>query len=596
MKTQLHERYKHEDVKQKSLDISLIKRLLTYLRPYRLWVAFAIGILVVSKALEAWVPIQIGFLVQSILSFTGSDADVFYQNIVSSCLFILTWIFLIYLLDTLNIMIKNWIGQKAIFTMRTEVYQHAERLPMSFYDRYPIGKLMTRTIHDVEQINQLFSESVIPLIGSIVLFIGIILGIFYINWKIGLLMTVIFPFIYWLTKYFSTHQRRSYNTLRSIVSAMNSFMQEHLMGVHVVRTFGLVQKEKNRFKEINEDHYQAHLETAHQFAFFFAGIEYLQSLTMISVFVFLAVTSVHFEAGTFFTLSLYSLMVFRPLFDLAERYNVLQSAMAAAERVFEVLDTPIEHLSSTSGPMLNEIQTIEFDQVWFAYEGENWILKGLSFTLNKGESLALVGMTGSGKTTIMNLLLRFYDFQQGNIRINGHDIQEYSIKDLRHQFSVILQDPVIFSGTIKENITLYDPELTDEQVKTSAEYVNLSSIVARFSDGFEHVLNERGSSLSVGEMQLINLARCVAHSRSVVMFDEATSNIDMKTEKMIQDSMRKILKSRTALVIAHRLSTIKDVDRILVLSQGVIVESGSHQELLELGGVYEKLYQLQFTT
>lgn len=590
-----HERYAQEEVKFKSIDYQLIKRLLFYLFPYKLWVILAIGMLIISKAIEAWVPIQIGQIVQILLNAQGRDIQLF-KEILSTSLIILGWISLTYLLDTLNILIKNWVGQKAILALRMQVYDHIERLPVVFFDHHPIGRLMTRTIHDVDQINLLFSESIIPLIGSLVLFVGIVIGIFILNWWIGLVLCLIFPFIWGLTHYFRSRQRHSYSLIRSIVSAMNIFVQEHLMGLHVIRTFGLHSVERQRFEAINRDHLYANLETVRHFALFFSGIEFLQNLAMISVFVLLIIMNPmekNFQAGIFFTISLYSLMVFRPLFDLAERYNVLQSAMAAAERIFDILDTPAETRGPSPGLPLKGIETIEFKDVWFAYEKENWVLKGLSFQLRKGESMALIGTTGSGKTSVINLLLRFYEFQKGEILINGQEIHKYAVANLRGQFSLILQDPVIFSGSIYDNIALYESKIAPSQVQESADYVNLTPAIRRLPGGLQYVLTERGTSLSAGEMQLISLARAIAHPRSVLIFDEATSNIDVQTEKNIYDTLQKILINRTALVIAHRLSTIKNVTRILVLSKGVVAESGTHPQLLEVKGIYEKLYRLQ---
>ncbi|MBA3723107.1 MAG: ABC transporter ATP-binding protein [Parachlamydiaceae bacterium] len=601
MKTNNQEHDTIEEMKVKSIDYILIKRLLTYVQSYRIWVILAIGLLIISAAIETWVPIRIGQIAQTIVGHQEeSDTEksqIFYAA-VAGCGILLLWILLNYVLDVLNILIKNWIGQKAIFTMRTQVYEHIQQLPMSFYDHQAIGRLMTRTIHDVDQINQLLSESVIPLIGSFILFIGIFIGIFFLNWKMGILFCFIFPMIWGLVQHFRHQQQISYNSVRSILSKMNAFIQEHLMGVHIIRHFGLYSSERKKFEEMNYDYYKANLDTVKHFSFFFTGTEFLRNLTMISVFLLLAYISPDefgLHAGAYFTISIYCFMIFRPLLDLAERYNVLQAAMAAAERIFKVLDTPIESKGACPGLVLNEVETIEFQNVWFAYENENWILKGLTFSLNKGESLAIVGVTGSGKTTIMNLLLVLYDFQKGRILINGQDIHQYSIASIRNQFSVILQDPTIFSGTIRDNITLYDPTINIEQVEMSAKYVNLKPIIDRFPSRYDHILTERGSSLSVGEMQLIALARAVAHKRSILVLDEATSNIDIHTEHLIQETIKKMLGQQTALVIAHRLSTIKDVNRILVLNQGVVVESGTHQQLLDAHGIYEKLYRLQFS-
>jgi ATP-binding cassette, subfamily B, multidrug efflux pump len=339
------------------------------------------------------------------------------------------------------------------------------------------------------------------------------------------------------------------------------------------------------------------MEAVHHFSFFFAGIDTLQNLSLIAIFVFLFVFShpgQSFQAGNFFTFSLYVVMVFRPLLDLAERYNILQSAMAAAERIFEVLDTSVEQEGPTPGLPLNEIQSIVFEDVWLAYEKDNWILKGLSLTLQKETSIALIGMTGSGKTSVLSLLLGFYPFQKGRILINGQEIQNYNLFNLRRQFSMIIQDPVIFSGSVADNIALYDSTITLQQIQESAAFVNLLPFIEKFPHQFDHYLTERGTSLSAGEMQLISLARAVAHRRSVLIFDEATANIDIHTEKIIQDALKKVFHHQTALIVAHRLSTIRDVHVIYVLHQGKVIESGTHDQLLHQGGVYEKLYRLQF--
>lgn len=595
------QRYLREDVKTKYLDTVLIKRLLEYLAPYWMWVCIAVGALLLSKSIEVWIPIQIGSLSQFILDHVQSYIDPenkpAFQEVLSKAFLILGWILLSYVLDVFNVLIKNWVGQKALFQLRTQVYHHIQHLPVSFFDRHPIGRLMTRTIHDVDQINQMFAEGVIPIMGSTFLFIGIIAAIFFLNWRLGLLMLTLLPMIWWFTHRFRYYQRRSFSTMRSILSAMNTFVQEHLMGVMIVRHFNLHRREQQAFEQINEDYFAVNVETVHHFSLFFAGIEFLQSLSLICVFVILFLfpsSDTGFQAGTYFAISLYGLMVFRPLFDLAERYNVLQSAMAAAERIFEILDTPLEPEGPQPGLPIEKIESIAFENVWFAYEGENWILKGISFTIHHGESIALVGLTGSGKTSVINLLLRFYEYQKGCIYLNGKDIRDYSVPRLRQLFSVILQDPVIFSGTVKDNIGLYDASLTNERIKLSADYVLLTPRIDHWPDHFETRLTERGGSLSVGEMQLLSLARAVAHGRSFLIFDEATANIDLQTEQLIQRALKKILTHQTAVVIAHRLSTIRDASRIIVLHQGQIKEIGTHQDLLAKQGLYEKLYRLQF--
>ncbi|MCE2983214.1 MAG: hypothetical protein LW832_06575, partial [Parachlamydia sp.] len=408
MNETVDKRYVEEKLKKHTLEWKVIRRLMTYFYPYRGWTLAALLLLIFSKGLEAWVPVQIGHLTQTILfSLNGRQAggEALFFHVMEKGLIILGWIFASYAFDTGNIYIKNYVGQRALLTLRNDVYRHLLKLPVSYFDRQPVGRLMTRTIHDVDQINQLFAESLIPIIGSTFLFFSILIAVFMINWKIGLVVLGIMPLAWGITRHFRTCQRLAYQSLRSILSAMNVFMQEHLMGIGIIRSFNLQEQQQQTFNTLNRDYYKANMETIHHFALFFAGIEWIQNVSLVVIFVILVQfpnPGQGFDAGTFFTMSLYGLMVFRPLADLAERYNVLQSAMAAAEKIFEVLDTSIEEEGAQPGAELNSIDSIEFQDVWFAYEEEHYVLKGLSFKVNKGESIALVGMTGSGKTTILN--------------------------------------------------------------------------------------------------------------------------------------------------------------------------------------------------
>jgi len=602
MNPSYRQRYTQEDVQSTAFDDQLIYRLLHYLYSDRWKVCIGLIMLFISRGIEAWIPIKLGQVAQEIIAYGSkslSEQNLFFHHVVMVCLLLVGWVIFGFILDILNIVIKNWVGQKALFKLRMQVYERIQHFSMSYYDQSAIGRLMTRTIHDVDQINQLFSESVIPLAGSLFLFICMFIGMVFLNWQVALLMTLFLPMIWGFTRYFRSSQRESYQAIRSIVSAMNTFVQEHLMGASIVKGFGLHATEKEKFDEINQDHYTANIETIHQFALFFSGIEWMQNLTMISVFallVYFTPMGSGFEVGTYLTVNLYTLMIFRPLADLAERYNILQSALAASERIFDVLDTPLEEKGPQPGLKLTTIDSIVFENVWFAYQQEEWVLQGLSFSLKKGESIALVGTTGSGKTTIMQLLLRFYSYQKGNIWINGYSITDYAVENLRQQFSVIWQDPVIFSGTVADNIALYDPSLTLTQLWQSTDDVYLSPLIERLPKQMETVLSERGTQLSAGQMQLIALARAVVHHRPVIIFDEATSHIDSQTEKLIQQALQHMLKHKTALVIAHRLSTIQDLKRIPVLVDGVVAEEGSHQELLQQKGIYETLYRLQTTS
>lgn len=600
MKHKYHRRYHKERLAPHSLDASLIKRLFSYLLPFKGVLLISLVFLILSKAIEAYIPIYIGTLTQQILTSFQLDTagkDLELSHVIHATLWMLGLLLMSCSMEMCNVFLKSWIGQKAIYNLRTEVYDHILKLPQAVYDRTPVGRLMTRTIHDVDQIDQMFTESVVPLLGNFFLFICMGVAMVFLDVRIALLAAILLPMVGALLYNFRTHQRRCYELIRSVVAALNTFVQEHLTGVSVIRSFGLEKQEKKRFEELNEDHCNSYLESVEHFGFFISGIDFLSSLSIILVFmllVFFAAPATGFQVGTYFTFSLYSMMFFRPLIDLAERYNVLQSALAASERVFEILDQPEENPGPSNGPNLTQIDSIAFENVWFAYQKEEWVLKGLSFQLAHGESLAIVGITGAGKSSVMNLLLRLYEFQKGTIKVNGVDIRSYAVKDLRAHFSAIFQDPVLFSDTLEENIRLYDPSISKSKVEEAVEFVHLKPVVDRSPAGLQQKLTERGKSLSMGERQLVSLARAVAHDRSVLIFDEATANIDTATEKVIQTALAKILKSKMALVIAHRLSTIQDVHRILVLHQGVAIETGTHQQLLQKQGLYEKLYRLQF--
>lgn len=594
----LFKKYHREQVAQKRMDSHILLWLLGYLKPYRAFVGLAIALLVFAKMIEAFVPLYIGLMTRQIMEAFHGDllqkgaAKAF---IIQGSLWALGLLLLAYLFDTLSMYIKNRVGQRAVSTLRFQAYERILHMPMAYHDKNAVGRLITRTIHDVDQVNQMMTESVVPIFGSLILFTCMVIGIAIMDWRVALIFLGLMPVVLWLTNYFRSNQRRWYDIIRNILTSMNAFVQEHLSGASTVRYFGLEVQEKKRFDHLNEDFHIANLETVKYFSLFIAGIDFLQSLSLILVFVTLilfAVPGSGLNIGTFFTFNLYAIMFFRPLSDLAERFNVLQSAISAAVRIYDTVEQPSECFEEGYEGVLDRVETISFEDVWFAYEGENWVLKGLTFEIREGESVAFVGMTGAGKSSIISLLLRFYDIQQGTIRVNGKDIREYPLHALRRLFGLVLQDPVIFSGNIEENITLHRPEIHPE-VREAVQFVSLQEFISRFPDGLHHKLNGRGQTLSAGEMQLISLARAVASGRKVLVLDEATANIDSATEKLIQQVLEKLLFQRTALVIAHRLSTIKDVHRILVINEGRIVESGSHQELIQLKGIYEKLYRIQ---
>lgn len=578
--------YDRDKVSLQGVDVTLLRRLFNYLWPYRTYMILSIILLMFAKAIETTVPILVGRLTTEILIPENHILPDLLRNwgIGLGALLAAGYGF-----EAINVLIRNWVGQKALLTLRSQIYDAIQRMPVSFFDRQSVGRLMSRTIHDVDQINQLYSESLVPMLGNILLLLGIAVAVVYLSWQVALITVLVAPPLWWLTHRFRQEQRRCFELIRAIVSSLNGFVQERLMGVSTIRIFGSQKREKSEFEEINADHCTANLESIRNLALFTAGIQFLHNLVLIMIFaslVFLATKPGAFDAGMFFTFSLYALMVFRPIADLAERYNVLQSAIAAGERIFDILDREREDYGS--GDTLGNIETITFDDVWFGYQEGNWILRGLSFSVIKGESIAIVGATGAGKTTVMSLLLRLYDIQKGSIEINGRDIRAYSLSSLRRQFSVVSQDPILFSGTLAQNIAMQDSAVDPNAIERAAIYVNLGRLE------LDYMISGSGSGLSAGEAQLITLARAVAHNGSVYILDEATANIDSASERQIQVAMNKILAEKTAIVIAHRLSTIQHADRILVMSHGKVAEQGTHEQLLQLKGIYEKLYRLQF--
>lgn len=592
--------YKNEQVVSLFKDKDLLKRLWGYVRDYRTLIFVTVFLLLCAKMIEAAVPLYLGRLSQIIIDHIGVDGaeDGPQLDLILKTGFLLIGLlFVSYVIESCNILLRSWIGQKGLYTLRTRIYEHVIIMPLSYFEKSTVGRLMTRTIHDIDQINQMLTESLIPIIGNIFLFAGIFLGIVIIDWRIAILTAFILPVVWWLTRHFQYYQRICYERVRTVAAALNTFTQEHLMGASIIRNFGLQAQTKKEFEKINGDYCAAYQKSIHNFSFFMAGIDFLQNISLILAFVIIVVftpAGSNFQIGIFLTFSIYVIMFFRPLSDLAERYNVLQSAMSAAVRIFDLLDQNTEKKIDTGKIELAEIETIAFEDVWFNYEKDDWVFKGLTLDIRKGKSYAIVGVTGEGKSTLISLLLRFYEPQKGRIAINGRDIHEYTLASLRSQFSLVLQDPVIFSGTIAENISLYDHSISREEIEDVVNYLGMEFFIQQYPEGVDRLIQSQGKGISTGEMQLISLARAIVHKRSMFILDEATANVDTATEQMMQNAIKTVLQGQTALIVAHRLSTIKDVSNIIVLKDGKVAEIGSHQVLLDKKGIYEKLYRLQF--
>jgi ATP-binding cassette subfamily B protein len=531
-----------------------------------------------------------------------------------------------------------------MFSLRMELFSHLQRLSAAFYTRQPVGRLITRVTNDVDALNEMITQGVVAVFGdllTLVLIVGIML---YMDWRLALATMLVMPAIIWITARFSARARESYRAVRVRLARINAFLNEHIMGMGIVQLFGREAREFERFDALNRDHLAASMAALRSFASFMPAVGIMSAGAVAIIIGFGGIQAVRgvITVGLVVAFIQYAQRFFEPIEDLAEKYNILQAAMASAERIFRVLDEPVE-VRDPQGPIRAERVRgdIEFRDVWFAYEptsspdaaltssdagrsahdagfaapdagaaaatpsgsaprasgqgAEDWVLRGVSFHINPGESVALVGHTGAGKSSIINLIMRFYDPQRGAVMVDGYDVRRWQQQDLRRHIGLVLQDVFLFSGTIGDNIRLGTRGITDDQVRSAAEFVNASSFIERLPGGYEAAVQERGSTLSVGQKQLIAFARAIAHNPEVLLvLDEATSSVDTETEILIQGALRRVMRNRTSIIIAHRLSTIQHVDRILVIHKGRIVEEGTHRDLLGRGGIYTKLYQLQY--
>jgi len=581
-----------DDVVGKAYDSRLMRRLLGYLRPYKLQVAIALVSIIASAVLQ---------LAPPYLTRLAIDKYIAHQDL--SGLPVIAWQFLAVLLASFGLeYLQTWMmqltGQRIMYDLRMEIYGHLQRLDLRFYDRNPVGRLMTRVTSDVDVLNDLFTAGVVAIFGDVFTLVGIMIVMLGMNWKLALGSFVVLPLIVLVTQWFRRNVRESYRVVRALIARINAYLQENLTGISTVQLFRREPLNFSRFEQINRDHRDANIQSIFFYALFYPAIELVGALAASIIIWFggLQVKEGALTIGVLVAFLQYSARFYRPISDMSEKFNVLQSAMASSERIFALLDTPVSvvspaHPVTPDAPFKGHIV---FDRVWFAYHNEDWVLKDVSFEVHPGERVALVGATGSGKTTIISLLLRFYDVQRGQIRINGIDIRELELERLRSLFALVLQDVHLFSGTIGGNIRLGADTIDDAAVRRAATAVRADRFIDALSGGFDAPVAERGATLSTGEKQLLSFARALAFDRPILILDEATSSVDTETEHTIQQALHVLMEGRTTIAIAHRLSTIQDMDKIIVLHKGVLRESGTHQALLARRGIYYRLYQLQF--
>ena len=668
-----------EEVLGKAYDSRLMARLLKYLRPYRWQVAIALVSILLKSFADVLGPYLTKVAIDRYLAprgaATGTSSGIWswlsprpVTGIAQIAAIYVGLLVFSFLLEFLQTYFMQWTGQKVMFDLRRQIFRHLQRLHVAFFDKNPVGRLVTRVTTDVDALNEMFTSGVVSIFEDLFVLFGILGVMLCMNWKLALITFAVLPFIVVATKIFRDRVRDSYRRIRVAIARINSYLQEHVSGMVVLQLFNRERKAYKRFSEINRSHMDAFKDAIMAYSVYYPVVEILSAIAIACVIWFgggdvmrnvsASSVAIQFNWKTLIAFRLiptvaslgvlvafiqYALRFFRPIMDFSEKYNILQSAMAASERIFKLLDTPVQVVSPAVTKRPEGAGRIELDQVWFAYrdfepgkdnvekeahvgketylgtagpgrpaeqgsagsslststaaasgQSPDWVLRNVTFTIEPGKTVAIVGHTGAGKTTLISLLLRFYDVQKGAVRIDGVDVKEMDLSDLRSRFGVVLQDPFLFSGTIGGNIRLGTKRIQDEDIEQAAEDVNLADFIRALPKGFDEEVRERGSTLSTGQKQLISFARALAHGPKILILDEATSSVDTETEFRVRDALNRMVEGRTSLIIAHRLSTVQRADKIIVMHKGQVREMGTHQQLLAQRGIYFKLYQLQY--
>lgn len=598
--------FREEEKLGKLYDTRLTTRLLRYLRPYRWLVAVAFTITIGVAAMELVGPYLFKVAIDKYMD--PGFAHKISRSIAMEGLMWVAWTYLGTLLASFalqyaQVRIMQVVGQRTMYDLRKEIFERMQRLPMSFFDRSPIGRLVTRATTDVDALNDLFASGVVAMLNDFVMLLGMAVWLMILNWRLALATLSPLPLMLVLTYVFRNQVRDANRRIRTAVARINAFLQEHISGMALVQLFNRERKSREQFREYNRSYMHSYKDAIKAYAYFLPGVEFLSMGGVALLYWVGGVGVIHgtIDIGVLFAFMIYAQRFYRPIQDLSDKFNILQTAMAASERIFSLLDEPV---TITSPARVHELPPprgeVEFRNVWFAYHGganpkeDEWVLRDVSFRVEPGQTLAIVGHTGAGKTTIIQLLLRFYDIQHGQILLDGVDIREMDLQDLRGLFGIVLQDPFLFTGTLESNVKLGTDSIDRGTVTRALREVGLGPYIDSAAKGIDTPVNERGGGLSVGQRQLVSFARALAHNPKFLILDEATSSVDTKTELLIREALDRLLTGRTAMVIAHRLSTIQHAHRILVFHKGRLREQGSHQELLALRGIYHRLYQLQY--
>ena len=624
------EAHQEEEVLGKAYDSRLMKRLLAYLVPYKWQTLLAIVAILVKAGADVLGPYLTKVAIDKYLASARAGArHPFLDSWLSSrplvgigqiAALYVSLLAISFCMDFLQTYYMQWVGQKAMFDLRSQIFAHLQRLHVAFFDRNPVGRLVTRVTTDVDAVNEMFTSGVVSIFEDVFVLSGIVVIMFWIArpyWWLPLVTLAVLPLIFWATMLFRRSVRESYRRIRVAIARINAYLQEHVSGIVVLQLFNREKRAYKNFEEVNAQHMDAYKDAILAHAIYYPTIEILSAIAIASV-IWFGGRQALINAGLLGTLVAfiqYAQRFFRPIQDLSEKYNILQSAMASSERIFKLIDTPVEVASPPMPRHLDGPGRIEFQNVWFAYqrmkskkhegngfanehlahEGElDWVLRDVSFTIEPGETVAIVGHTGAGKTTIISLLLRFYDIQRGSIRLDGIDIRDMDLADLRRRCGVVLQDPFLFSGTIGDNIRLGSKWVSEKMAEAAADDVNIGNFIRTLPSGFKEPVRERGSTLSTGQKQLISFARALAHQPHILILDEATSSVDTDTELRVREALTTMVAGRTSIIIAPRLSTVQRADKIIVMHKAHLREIGTHQQLLAQRGIYWKLYQLQY--
>jgi ATP-binding cassette subfamily B multidrug efflux pump len=586
-----------EEALGKAYDARLMRRLLGYLRPYRLQVAIAVVLLMLGSAMEVVGP----WLTQQVIDVAIPSKDLHLIGLLA--LAYMGAVVLGFALQYGQGILTTWLGQSVMYDLRKEIFSHFQRLDLRFFDKNPVGRLMTRITNDVETLNELFSSGVVTVFGDIFTLLFILVAMLRMDWRLALVTFSVLPLVFIAAFVFRAKIRTAYRDIRVRLARLNAFLHERFTGIRVIQLFNREGADRRRHAELNADYLEAHLRSITYYALFFPVIEFFTAIALALILAYGGVQILHgaVTVGVVAAFLQYARRFFRPIQDLSEKYNLLQGAMASSERVFKLIDHEVD-VADPADPVSLPVPLegrIDFHDVWFSYgkreDGEpDWVLKDVSFSVAPGEKVAIVGHTGAGKTTLINLLMRFYDVDRGEILVDGVPLDRLRLHDLRERIGLVLQDVFLFSQDVAYNIRLGATEIADRRVREAAQRVGAAPFIERMPQGYEQALGERGSTMSVGERQLVSFARALAFDPEILILDEATSSVDSEIEARIEAATDELLKGRTSLVIAHRLSTVQHADRILVLHHGELREEGTHEELLEQGGLYARLHELQF--